>query len=178
MSTNIKKTVTFTDDVIFEIPIREDKYSHTKCISESIYDTINVSKVFIRNLNRDFDGILTTEMRTEIKKKYLSPMVKNLSTHNDINGLIVHVQGDNVDTNGKIPVHQFMYDFLNSLIHSFANNKHVTFVEDGYQEKDPDVVGNIHLCIGDNIPPSYENCIWMDFKEEKVFNPIHYRPGY
>lgn len=178
MATNIKKSVRFTDSVIFEIPPREKKDIHRKCISESIYDTINVSKVFIKNLNENFDGILSIEMRTEIKNKYLNPMVENISTHSDINGLVVHVQGDKVDTDGTIATHQFMYDFLTLFIGSFQYNKNVKFVKDGYVEKKPYVSAHIHLYIGDIIPPSCENCIWINFRTDQVLNPIHYRPGY
>ena len=180
MEPDSKKSVTFSEDVIFEIPCRENKdHKREKCTTETLYETISHMKSLVKHLYLHFrDSKLPMTSRTEIINKHLDPMVKRLSSHSEIQELIVTVQDNEVQTDGNLSIHQILYDFIRSIVCSFRENKTLTFVKDDYIENKPYASGKIHLVIGGSTPSPCENSIWINFDVERIEFPISYKAGY
>ena len=179
MEPTSKKSVTFSEDVLFEIPCRENKdHKREKCTTETLYETISHMRSLVKHLYLHFrDSKLPMTSRIEIIDKHIDPMVKILSDHSEIKELVVTVQDNEVKTNGKLSIHQVLYDFVRSMVCSFRENKLLTFVKDDYIEKKPYVSGKIHLSIGNYTPSPCENSIWINFNIENLHSPISYRTG-
>lgn len=174
-----KKSVTFSEDVIFEIPCRENKYhKREKCITETLYETISNMKSIVKHLYLHFgDSKLPMASLIEINDKHVDPIVKRLSDHSEIQELIVTIQDNEVQTDSNLSIHQILHDFIRSMICSFGEHKSVTFVDDDYIESRPYVSGRINLFIGDSIPSPCENSIWINFDTEMLECPISYTAG-
>ena len=175
-----KKSVVFTEDVIFTIPCRDESCDRrVKGPSETIYDCVRSMRNLVDHMIKHFMKFpLSQKNRLEVIEEYLEPVVNKLVDHEEIQTLVIIVKHPEIETDGSISVHQVLYDFIKTIICNFRDKKSVSFMEDGYIESRPQINGELHMSIGTFVPGNLENCICLDFDRDAISRPISYKAGY
>ena len=175
-----KKTVGFKEDVVFSIPCRDEScVGRVKGPSETIFDCVRSMRNLVDHLMKHFTEFpLSKKNRLEVIQTYLEPVVKTLVDHEEIQTLVILVNAPEIETEGGVSVHQVLYDFIKTLICTFRDKKSVSFMNDGYIEANPHLIGKLHLAIGSFTPSHVENCICLDFDKDVISRPISYKAGY